>query len=170
MEEIWKDIPNYEGLYQVSNLGKVKSFYKKKESILKDVNDGKGYRYVQLFKFGKSKLFRIHQLVAMAFLNHTPCRFKLVVNHIDFNKSNNIVTNLEIVSMRYNSNLIHIPHTSKYTGVSWSKLANKWKVGIRINGKAKHLGYFTNELDASNAYQNQLRELARENKLIINNK
>lgn len=108
MQEIWKDIKGYEGLYQVSNLGRVKSLprntknqYKngiiKKNIILKN-----GYYFINLYNNG-SKLFTIHKLVAQAFipnLKNKPC-----INHIDGNKQNNCVDNLEWCT--YSENELH---------------------------------------------------------------
>ena len=159
MVEEFRNIKGYEGIYQVSNLGRVKSLnynHTKKERILKAGDDGKGYYYVGLSKDGVLKMRKIHQLVAEYFLGHTPCGYKLVVNHIDFDKTNNNVDNLEIVTQRENANQKHIKSSSKFVGVSWYKATNKWSASIRINGKKKHLGYFTEELEASNAYQNEL--------------
>tara|TARA_R110000764_G_scaffold16589_1_gene46332 strand:- start:80 stop:622 length:543 start_codon:yes stop_codon:yes gene_type:complete len=159
MEE-FKDIKGYEGLYQVSNLGRVKSLARKsiaglnlKEKIRVGVVSNKGYVMVDLCKEGKRKGKTIHQLVAVAFLDHKPCGHRLVVNHIDFDKANNNVNNLEIVTQRENSNRKHIKSSSKYTGVSWSKVANKWIAQIRINGEGKYLGYFKCEIAASMAYE-----------------
>lgn len=101
MNEIWKDIEGYEGLYQVSNLGRVKSLnYSRtgKEGILKPNPTKRGYIIVEL----KSKPFQVHRLVAQAFIpnpNNLP-----QVNHIDENTSNNIVSNLEWCTAEYNSN------------------------------------------------------------------
>jgi hypothetical protein len=158
--EIWKTIQGYEN-YEVSNFGNVKSkhrYYKCgksimicKEKILKPYII-RGYYSVMLLK----KRFPIHKLVAMSFLNHVPCGHKEVVNHKDFNRLNNNLNNLEIVTQRENSNLLHIPHSSKYTGVSWNKNAKKWTSHIRVNNIKIHLGYFINEIDAHNAYQNYL--------------
>ena len=169
MEEIWKDIPEYEGLYQVSNLGNVKSLKRVvyqsnghrqtvRERILKAGIDVYGYLIVRLSKYGKLRTFTVHKLVAMVFLNHTPCGMKMVVNHIDNNPTNNRVSNLEIISQRDNSYTHHIG-TSKYKGVCWNSARNKWMADIRINGKKKYLGLFENELDASQAYQNKLKEI-----------
>jgi hypothetical protein len=169
MEEIWKDIPNYEGYYQVSNLGRIKSLkrviYKSdgtirtlKERILSPVKDGRRYYKVSLHKNTNRKTLKIHQLVAMAFLGHEPCGMKMVVNHIDNNPVNNRVSNLEIVSQRENSHT-HYIGTSKYRGVSWHKKTNKWMAEIRINGKQNYLGLFENEIEASIAYQNKLKEI-----------
>ena len=94
----------------------------------------------------------------MAFLNHKLCGMKKVVHHIDNNKMNNKLLNLEIVSQRENSYTHHIG-TSKYTGVSWDIERKKWKSNIRINNKIKFLGRFNTEMEASIAYQNALNNL-----------
>ena len=69
IQEIWKDIPGYEGLYQVSNFGRVKSFKNKTEKILKLSICSHGYYVITIRTYKK---IRVHQLVAMAFLNHKP--------------------------------------------------------------------------------------------------
>lgn len=105
MKEIWRDIKRYEGKYQVSNTGKVKSLnYRRtgKEKILKLDDNGHGYLYVSLSKDGKGKSYPVHKLVATAFLenpNNLP-----EVNHKDENKYNNCVDNLEWCSRSYNIN------------------------------------------------------------------
>ena len=153
--EVYKDIPNYDGLYQVSNLGNVKSFKFGTEQKLKLSLNG-GYLKVNLRFKGIQKRRTVHQLVAEAFLNHTRCGFDLVVNHIDFDKTNNKLDNLEIVTQRQNTNQKHLQSSSIHTGVYWYKITNKWKSQITINGKVKHLGYFIDELQASEAYQKAL--------------
>lgn len=161
-EEIWRDVIGYEGMYQISNIGRVKSFYKKGR-ILKPRDDNRGYYSVNLSKDKIHKNRSIHVLVAMAFLGHIPCGFKLVVNHIDGNKLNNTVDNLEIVTNRQNSSTcfkVNIEKlTSQYTGVCWHKNKRKWESGIRINGKVTHLGHFEIEEEASMAYQAALRHV-----------
>ena len=159
MKEVFKDVPGYEGLYQVSNLGNVKSLRFRKEIILKTRKSKHGYLSVILYKYVKPKTIKVHQLVAMAFLNHTPCGFKKVVNHINFDKTDNILENLEVITHRKNTNLKHFKNSSKYVGVHWAKDANKWKCLIHVNGKQKYLGYFTDELEASNAYQKELKQI-----------
>jgi hypothetical protein len=168
MEE-FRDVPGYEGLYQVSNLGNVKSlaretsngkgFFISKEIIRKPTNDNKGYLHLLLSKDAKLKSFKVHKLVAMAFLNHTPCGMKLVIDHINDNKLDNRVENLQIVTSRFNTYKTKVKYSSKYKGVSWHKKANKWSASIHINGKGFHLGLFTCELAASLAYQNKLKTL-----------
>ena len=109
-EEIWKDIEGYEGLYQVSNLGRVKRmrFINKNTNIEKErIKSQKirkdGYLEVALYKNGKGKYIQVHRLVAKSFI---PNPKKLPqVNHIDGIKTNNIVENLEWVSI--SDNAIH---------------------------------------------------------------
>jgi hypothetical protein len=155
---IWKPIKGFED-YQISNFGRVKSFKKVNEKILKPGIDGAGYLSVVLSKNKKAKTKTIHQLVACAFLGHKICGHTLVVNHIDFNKLNNNLLNLEIITQRENASKKNIKSSSKYTGVFLCKKSNKWDSGIKINGKKEHLGRFNNELDAHNAYQNKLSQL-----------
>lgn len=103
MQEIWKDVRGYEGLYQVSNLGRVKSLerqvklrqYTKNlpEKNMKLTLNKRGYLYVHLCKNGKYQGYRVHRLVAMAFIPNP--HNKPQVNHIDRNVLNNSVDNLE---------------------------------------------------------------------------
>jgi hypothetical protein len=173
-EEIWKDIPGYEGKYQVSNLGRVKSLPRKmcnnkgchisKEKILKPIMDHYKYYNVKLYINNKQSTKKIHQLVSIAFLNHIPCGYKLVVDHINNIKTDNRVENLQIITSRENSSKDKNGN-SKYIGVCWDKRNNKWRSTIRINRKAFNLGSFDCELEASEAYQNKLKEI---NKIVIN--
>lgn len=113
MEEIWKDKKDYEGLYQVSNLGRAKSLDRyvkgkghslqlKKGRILKPMKDNNGYLKVLLSKNGKYTNYYVHRLVAEVFLPN-PNNYK-EVNHKDENKTNNVVTNLEWCDRKYNQN------------------------------------------------------------------
>lgn len=125
--------------------------------------------YVQRNK--KRKIMHVHRYIP-ALLSDTKKQKKqlihwdvnghpeggMVIDHIDGNPLNNQKNNLRICSIRENSqNLRHKTATrnysSKFVGVTWNKRDEKWKVQIRINGKIKHLGYFLNEEDASQAYQ-----------------
>ena len=95
--EIWKDIAGYEGVYQVSNLGRVRSIRRKTNTIcgkiLTPILTYQGYERVRLYKNGKSRLFLVHRLVAGAFVVNLDN--KPMVNHIDENKRNNCANNLE---------------------------------------------------------------------------
>ena len=86
-EEIWKDIKGYEGLYQISSLGRVKSLHYGKEKILKLNKNNKGYLYIFLNKNGIRKHFYIHRLVAKAFISN-PYNYNCV-NHKNENTLNN---------------------------------------------------------------------------------
>lgn len=103
--EIWKDIKDFEGLYQVSNLGRVRSLDRPyhKGKILTPAFDGKkNYLFVGLHKNKVVKQKNVHRLVAETFIdnpNNYPC-----INHIDENKTNNHVENLEWCTIKYNSN------------------------------------------------------------------
>lgn len=99
MEEIWRDVVGYEGLYQVSNFGNVKSLFRYKKQLRPHISSK--YQRVQLFKNKTGKTFLIHRLVSIAFIpnpNKLPC-----VNHIDENKLNNCVKNLEWMSIQENN-------------------------------------------------------------------
>lgn len=152
---MWKDIPNYEGEYQVNNIGQVRSL--KTNKILKQCLSS-NYWSVTLSKNGKIKGKRVHQLMAMAFLGHVPNGFKLVVDHIDGNKLNNDLNNLQILTHRENTS--KRKNASKYTGVCWHKNKKQFIANIQINKKLHHLGYFDNEYEAHLAYQSKLKEYA----------
>lgn len=170
-EEVWKDVKNYEGYYQVSSFGRVKSIDRiVKRSGVYDINiKGRilkqssciyGYRHVGICKNGNSLVIKVHKLVAMAFLDYKTYNIcGLVINHINFNKSDNRVENLEIVTQRENSNRKHLNSTSKYIGVSWFSRDSKWRAYIKHKGKFIHLGMFNCEILASKAYQNKLKEI-----------
>lgn len=111
MEEIWKDIEGYEGYYQVSSLGRVKSLpitYGQKynqrpyEKILTPIKDAAGYYRVHLRRDGRDKRISVHRLVAIAFIDN-PLNLKFV-NHKDEDKTNNHANNLEWCTAKYNCN------------------------------------------------------------------
>lgn len=105
MKEIWKDIVGYEGLYQVSNLGEIKrlpriwndNHHFLKEKILNQI-DCFGYKRVMLYKNKKYKYYFVHRLVIETFKGKN----NLQVDHIDGNKSNNSLLNLEYVTSKEN--------------------------------------------------------------------
>lgn len=132
VEEIWKDIPNYEGYYQVSNYGRVRSLNKvvkcnrgtrlRKIKILRSSITNRGYLSVGLCKENRQKKLLVHRLVAEAFI---PNPHNLpIVNHKDENQLNNCTENLEWCTQKYNVNygtaiqrmsekLLNNPKTSK---------------------------------------------------------
>ena len=155
--ETYKAVKNHEGIYEVSNLGNVKSLKYGVERQVKPILGSSGYLFVNLYKDNKTKCRTIHQLVAESFLDHTPNGHVIVVNHIDFNKLNNKASNIELVANRDNSNKKHLSSSSKYTGVDL-RSNGKYRVQIYLDGKQRYIGTFTEELDAKNAYDNALRK------------
>ena len=158
MKEIWKDIPGYQGKYQVSNFGDVKSLnynHSGKERILKP-GLRNVYLAVDLSKNGKRKSYYIHQLVATVFLGHTSDGHNIEIDHIDRNKLNNKLFNLQLLNKQQHSNKDLL---GSGIGCSWNKLKNKWQSQIKINTKAIHLGYFTDKQDAIDMYQKALANI-----------
>lgn len=105
MDEVWKDIEGYEGLYQVSNLGRVRSLnynHTGEIKLLKQDISHNGYKRAMLYKDGKMKRYLVHRLVAMTFISN-PDDLP-IVNHKDENKTNNNVNNLEWCTYKYNNN------------------------------------------------------------------
>lgn len=125
MEEIWKDIEGYEGLYQVSNLGRVKRIMFINNKTIKPSNkvlscnkkDKSGYVCVTLWKDGTRKYDRMHRIVAKTFIPNIDN--KPVINHKDGNKANNCVENLEWVT--YKENTHHALKTGLFKNTHRSK-------------------------------------------------
>ena len=107
----------------------------------------------------KRNPYRAHQIVAITFLGHKPCGYILVVDHINDNKLDNRVENLQIVTNRFNCRKTQGRYSSQYKGIYWDKNAKKWRSSIIINGKPKHLGLFIDEYEAHLTYQNALKNI-----------
>ena len=158
-KEIFKDIPNCNGFYEVSNYGNVKSFKRSiKGVLLKKVIGSNGYYCVNIHMFGVKRTSLIHHLVATTFLNHNIKGYKLVIDHINNNKLDNRLENLQLITQRENTSKDR-KGTSKYTGVYLDKQSNKWRSAISINGKIIKLGSFEKEIDAHLVYQEALNNL-----------
>jgi ABC-type Na+ transport system ATPase subunit NatA len=160
-DEIWKDIIDFEGLYKISNYGNIKSCSRYvniksgkrvvNEKLLSLAKDRDGYLMAILCKNATRKTVKVHRLVANAFIEKIDGKF--FVNHIDSNKSNNNLNNLEWVS-----NLENICHsrlkmktTSKYIGVYFYKRDNVFRATARLNSKIISLGSFKTEEEAYEA-------------------
>jgi len=163
--EIWKDIPGYIGIYQVSDTGIVKSlkrYGRKCDIILKSHISTDGYPRCVLFKNGSSYHAKVHVLVAMSFLNHTCSGHTSVVDHINGDKTDNRLSNLRVTSNRDNCNNFNKNRDSMASplpGVSRYHDGKRWRSRIYINGVEKYLGSFANEIDAHIAYQNELSKI-----------
>jgi hypothetical protein len=150
MEE-YKIIKDYEG-YAVSNFGNVK--YNTSGRIINQHINKNGYCQVSLTNDdNKSKNFKIHRLVGLAFIpnpENKPC-----IDHIDNNKLNNNVDNLRWATFTENNQNMKLSknNTSGFKGVSFCKRSNKWQSSITINNKRIYLGYFENKEDAIKARQ-----------------
>ena len=153
MVEIFKDIKDYEGLYQVSNFGRVKSLnymHTGKEHILKLNKTKFGYLLVCLYKDGKKKWFAVHRLVASTFIENPenlPC-----VNHRNEIKSDNRVENLEYCTTAYNNSFgTRLKRASEHKCkkvLQYTKsgeFIREWKSIIEVN---KELGYSTGNISS----------------------
>lgn len=163
--EIWKKIEGFEN-YEISNKGRVKSLKFGRERFLKKAITN-NYEIVTIFNNGIRTQRMVHQFVAMTFLNHKPNGMDLVVDHINGIRNDNRVENLQIITNRENinkkGNSIKINKRSElkksiYPGVYWIERDKKWRSMIRLNGKLKHLGCFTKEIEAYNAYKKALED------------
>ena len=156
--ENWKDIKGYEGSYQVSDLGRVKSIKFNKEKILSQTSLTNGYLKVSLCKDGKAKTKTVHSLVAQSFLNHKS-NIYIVVDHINNVKTDNRLSNLQVISQRENSTKDKNNKYSNYAGVTWHKNDKRWQSSIIVDGNQIYLGYFKSEDRASIAYNFALTQL-----------
>jgi len=167
-KEIFKYVKGFANKYEISNFGKLISYkYNTPFSMTLSVCKKKGYLYARLTKDGKCKRVSVHRLVALHFIPNP--KNKEQVNHIDGNRKNNKVENLEWVSNRANCSHRSVGkiNTSNYIGVYLNKKHNNWKSAISINGKKVHLGTFNSEKDAHLAYVNYLKNNNIENKYLV---
>lgn len=161
---VWKNIEGYEGHYQISNCGQVKSLKWNKERLLKPSTNGSGYYYVNISKNNRVKNFSIHTLLWDHFGDSKRDGRKLQVDHKDENKLNNHIDNLQLLKPRSNvsKSVDKSKTTSKYIGARWHKGGNKWVSQIRINNKYTHLGYFNTEYEAHLSYQQALKNITNQ--------
>jgi len=162
-QEIWKDIPNYEGIYQVSNLGNVKRLPGKKFNRFAFIELPQqqmclnlhrcGYYKLSLSKDGIRKVHFVHRLVMQAFCGLS----NLQVDHINGIKTDNRLENLRYVSNRENCTHHHIMKKT-FKGYSFDKRKNKYFAQIWHNNKHRFLGYFNTPELAKQTYLNYIKE------------
>lgn len=168
-KEIWKDIKGYEGLYQVSNFGRVKSLGRYRvnkngmkryygEKILKHLIKINDYHSVALYN-NNVKHWRVSRLVYQTFCGGLVSGMS--IDHKDHNVENNHIDNLQQITIRENSSKDKWRHnyTSKFVGVSFS--CKRWKAQITFDGKIYPIGSFKTELGAHEAYQVVLKDYSR---------
>jgi hypothetical protein len=148
--EVWKPVIDFPD-YEASGLGVVRSIKFGKERILKPKLNRSGYHQVNLCSEGKKKMMSIHRLVIETFHGKSD----LQVNHKNFDKTDNRLSNLEYVTQRENSHHYHQQKqsSSRFMGVSWQKSTGKWASRIHHKGNLFYLGSFASEPDAAFAYR-----------------
>jgi len=159
-EVIWAVVPGYER-YEVSTEGEVRSLNYRGTGKTKMLKPRmlKKYLVVKFSVRGKYKVFRIHQLVAMAFLGHTPNGNTLQVDHIDENRLNNNLDNLQIITNRANISKSYALSRDLPTGVSYDRSRNLYRSRIVVEKKQVFLGRFRTAEEASEAYKKALKEI-----------
>jgi len=171
--EIWKPLKeykgvNYEGIYEVSNMGRIRSLDRVADSdkrnsffvkgrVLVGNTDKKGYKTLILSKNGNIRIARVNVLVAIVFIRIPKKRE--VVHHINSNPSDNRLHNLKIITKRKNSSIEKTIKSGLPVGVCLYR--KQYKVSILIHGLLKrgssvHLGYYKDVKKASGAYQTVL--------------
>lgn len=143
--EIWKKIKDFNGFYEVSNFGNIRN--KEGNLEIKELKSG----YCMVYIKHEKKCFPVHRLVAKEFI--ADFDNKKMVNHIDFNKKNNHLSNLEMVSNRENQ-CHSVKAKNKLIGISYHIRLKKWTAQIMINGKLKYIGRYNNQQEAYQARVN----------------
>jgi hypothetical protein len=157
MTEVWKTIPGYEGLYEVSSLGRIKSLKRNgtPERIRVGKEDINGYPQLSLTINRKLKTFRIHKLVQLGFdLGEG------MVDHINRDRTDNRLENLRVVTARENA--LNSANNNELPGAYYFPRNTKkpWMSKITIEGEEVYLGYFETKEDASAAYMEKKASLA----------
>lgn len=151
--EQWKDVVDYEGLYKVSDLGRVKSFLRCRGSslrIIKQTLNKSGYCSFSLMKKGIRKNIKTNIVVGKAFMGYVYDKKLSVLDHINTNeKTNNTISNLNIVTARENT----AKDKKSSTGIRGvHKVKNKFVASLSLNGKTVNLGTFDNSIEASDIH------------------
>jgi len=154
--EIWKDVPRYKGIYKISNLGRIKKLNYKRTNKIYYLKCNTKRCHGHLYKNGIPEMHSRAVWMAITFLNFKPNGSVMVVDHIDNDKTNDSLYNLQIITNRKNITK-DSTNQNGYTGVAIN--GKKWSAKININYKRIHLGTFNTPKEASEAYQNALKKI-----------
>jgi hypothetical protein len=166
--EEWKPIEGYEGMYEVSSFGRVKSLDRVvkeqggkvkllKGRLLAFHLSNQGYYALNLCKEGLLEKFTVHKIVSIAFLNHKPNKFSCVIDHLNSTKTDNFYKNLKETSSRHNSTRYKKSNFDNTLGVQPRN--DKYFSCISVNGKTINLGTFDTKEDASLYYKNAVKAI-----------
>lgn len=158
---IWKDIPGYPD-HQASNMGDIR--YRKK--IVKSNITINGYKVVNMRTTpGKFKTENVHKLIAITFLNHVPNGHKLHIDHIDWDKTNNRVENLQIITARENAAKDSFRRKSVKTpaGSVFNRRTGKYHSSVHYKYDVINLGQFDTNKEALDAYETAIENLDKWN-------
>jgi len=174
--EEWKPIKGYEGIYEISSFGRVKSLdrqikensgkirFKKGKLLALSINT-RGYLFTSLSKNSKIKSFTTHKLVSIAFLNHIPSGMTVVIDHLNNNKLDNFYKNLKQTSQRENTSRYKKSNLNNSLGVT--KNGNNYRSSVFFNGSTLNLGVFKTQEEASEYYQNALKSIEKGEEIIV---
>ena len=153
--EVWKEVVGYEGRYEVSNMGKVKSLITNK--IMRTCVSKKGYRVASLYRAGEKKTrnYLVHKMVMDSFVGELE---GFQVNHVNGDPSDNRLQNLEYVTPRENINH-RLLNNKNLRGTYKQTWSGRYSAAIKIKGKRKNLGTFDTEKQAHDAYVAEVNKL-----------
>jgi len=144
-----KVIPNYPKYYVTEDARVFGPRGELKQSI-----NGGGYKQVTLSNEDGQKSWNVHKIMAVTFLNHITSGHSLVIDHIDYNKLNNNLSNLQIISQRQN-----LTKDTENKGVYYYEARDKWRALVQVNGVRKHIGYFHTKEEAQRVRENYIKQL-----------
>jgi len=168
MIEKWVSIKGYEGIYDISNKGRVKSLRRitvrkngvnlsVREKIIKGSVNSLNYNTIELKKNGNRKFFLLHRLIYQAFIGELIKG--MVIDHKDYDTLNNSPKNLQQITHRENLSKDQFRHNRSSNKIGVCKKGNKFESQIHIDGEEKYLGRFISEEEAAQAYQDKLIEI-----------
>ncbi len=171
-KEEWRDVKDYEGIYKVSNLGRIKSLSRKvkvkgggyrttEDRIIRAAVGGGYYSFIAC-KDKSKKTMHVHRAVASAFLGHELVSRSIVVDHIDNNPLNNNLSNLQVISIRENLLKDKVFKKGHCVGVTKRTLkygSTRWEASITKNSKYTYLGTYDTQEEAKSIYESKLKQV-----------